>query len=398
MISPSAESGLTWFIEAIEKTRARYDAQVQKLWLRLQRSPENKALAAQLARRLETYVQDAIARPLVCYKQPDWDSNVWHGKHPIGVVTESDIPCNWSPEWFETGGVLIVCGPSRSGKSTFVMNVLRGCLEEGINVTVFDAHGASCSGLVREYPGQLEAVSLSQIPLGLFQDPQLIPVTASLLAETYGMKLSKGELAAALRKMGDLFEQKFGAGVPFSLKNVIDALERDLFYWPFDPTRQLRRTINSTLRGIYERCSNLHYARGASAKDIFHRNLILTGGFQEVWDHRFNVAQLCAMLSYYLQATTTKFDTLKHVVIFEDAIDLYHRLADQNSSTGIAPLVALSTVIGKLGVLFIVVTHTLNDISNTLLSNASGIAVAGSFSNDIDLYKATLATGLETRQ
>jgi hypothetical protein len=86
------------------------------------------------------------------------------------------------------------------------------------------------------------------------------------------------------------------------------------------------------------------------------------------------------------------------VIVFEDAVDLFHRDADRAATTGISPLVHMATQIGKFGVAIFITLQNLSEISETLLSNAANMIVCGSLSDDRDLIKATRSLGLETRQ
>jgi hypothetical protein len=130
MIVPTAKSTLSEFEQVVyRETRARYDAKVVSCLDKLKRDPDNIGLRLKLARMLLRYVEDARVRPLVVSAQPDAASDVCRGKHEIGTVVDSGVRAGFSSDQASCGGLVIVAGPSRSAKSTLLVNLLRAFLE-----------------------------------------------------------------------------------------------------------------------------------------------------------------------------------------------------------------------------------------------------------------------------
>lgn len=400
MIALSQDSPLAEFKYAIQNTRAKYSGKICRLWEQVQRLPDNKLLRFELARQIEPYVQDAEEDPPIVLNQPDLDSDVWQGAHNLGTVVDTGIPCRFDPDLFTYGGVTIIAGAARSGKSTFIMNLLRGFIADGrACVTVFDPNG-SCTGLVREFPGQLDAFNLKEIPLGLFAEPDLDDTTIADLSEIYNIKLSRSELNHAIKDLRIIYKEGTGGAANPALGDLKDYLADNYWRNPFDKSQGLRRTLVTTLQGIWDRCPSLRVSRGANpARDLFSRNTILTTeDFQDIQDLRFAITFLIRSLWRYLRETVTQFDLLRNVIVLEDSTSLLTRDADRCTTTGISPLVDIGTKIGKYGVNLLVLSQSIDMLSDALLSNAAHFIVCGSLSNDADLLRAHRILGLETRQ
>ena len=280
------------------------------------------------------------------------------------------------------------------------MNLLRGFLyDQSTIVTIFDPLGGFAS-LVDEFPNELAHYNLHDIPLGLFEEHDVTPTVLSALAEIYGMKMSRSELTHAANDLHNIYKEELGGAVPFSLDDLIAYLTGNYWRNPFDRQQSLRRTTVTNLQGISDRNPNLRFASGASPiEEIFDSSKILiTNNIKDTQDLQFIITWLLVRLAHHLETTVTHFDQLKHVLIFDDAIDLFHKNADRAATTGISPLVNLTTKIGKYGVAFFILLQNLSQISETLLSNTANLCICGSFSDDIDLIKATRILGLETRQ
>lgn len=302
-------------------------------------------------------------------KDPFLPYDPYHGRFRIGTNPDGD-PVGLTAE--ELNEHLMAVGRSGAGKTTFFLNLIDTCLGEQLPFLIFDFKN-DYRHLARHR--DLLVINWRDLKFNPLQPPPGVRTArwAEVLADTWthAVGLLNASRNYFLRKLRDLYQlYDTEQGEWPSLFELLKLVRVDQIPYA-SPRYRYKERLDNRLTGMTGFSGTVFdCSQSFPFQEFLDRNVVVE--LQEPMEDTqiFVVEALLTWIFYYREAQGHR-DGLRHVVLLDEAKQVFDRQREENSESPNPPVTKLMGQVREFGEALVVADHEPSKLSDSLKANTN---------------------------